>query len=182
MTITVATMITLSRLLLAPFIFYYLVTVQSLQAIILFVIAGITDLLDGYVARRYNQQSRAGELLDPIADKALLLLSFIAMSFVVSDVIVKYGIYFLLFKEIIFLVVGSLLYYQHDFFIKPSKLSRLAGMLEMFFLLLLFLLSFNYFVWPLQFYRYLTYLVCLPSLLLLFRYVVYINHFFKSKL
>jgi cardiolipin synthase len=53
---------------------------QRLAAIIIFLIAAISDGLDGYVARRYNQRSSLGVILDPIADKGLLLSGIITLS------------------------------------------------------------------------------------------------------
>ena len=44
-----------------------------LFAIVLFFLAGVTDYLDGYLARKYNAVSQLGEILDPIADKILIL-------------------------------------------------------------------------------------------------------------
>jgi cardiolipin synthase len=53
---------------------------QRFAAIIIFLVAAASDGLDGYVARRYNQRSRLGVILDPIADKGLLLSGVITLS------------------------------------------------------------------------------------------------------
>jgi len=53
---------------------------QRLAAIIIFLLAAVSDGLDGYVARRYNQRSSLGVILDPIADKGLLLSCIITLS------------------------------------------------------------------------------------------------------
>src|SRR5436853_1918044 len=53
---------------------------QRLVAILIFLVASISDGLDGYVARRYNQRSSLGVILDPIADKGLLLSGIITLS------------------------------------------------------------------------------------------------------
>src|SRR5881394_456691 len=53
---------------------------QRFAAIIVFLLAAASDGLDGYVARRYNQRSRLGVILDPIADKGLLLSGIITLS------------------------------------------------------------------------------------------------------
>src|ERR1044072_6527157 len=53
---------------------------QRFVAISIFVLAALSDGLDGYVARRYNQRSKLGIILDPIADKGLLLSGIITLS------------------------------------------------------------------------------------------------------
>src|SRR5437016_5233901 len=53
---------------------------QRFAAIIIFLLAAASDGLDGYVARRYNQRSQLGVILDPIADKGLLLSGIITLS------------------------------------------------------------------------------------------------------
>jgi CDP-diacylglycerol--glycerol-3-phosphate 3-phosphatidyltransferase len=53
---------------------------QRFTAIIIFLVAAVSDGLDGYVARRYNQRSALGVILDPIADKGLLLSGIITLS------------------------------------------------------------------------------------------------------
>ncbi len=90
---TTATYITLVRILLIPvfvgFAVYYARSVRihepdenlRIAAIATFAIAALSDLLDGWVARRFNQQSRLGAILDPLADKLLLLAAVITLSF-----------------------------------------------------------------------------------------------------
>ena len=71
---TFINILTLSRIILAAFIFLLLMTPNGyLMALILFFLAGITDYIDGYLARKYNAVSQFGEILDPIADKILIL-------------------------------------------------------------------------------------------------------------
>lgn len=67
-------LLSLSRILLAPFIGYFLWKgddLSTLICIVLLIVAGITDVFDGYLARRLNQVSRLGMVLDPLADKIL---------------------------------------------------------------------------------------------------------------
>jgi len=74
--------ITLFRILLIPvFIILFITPTEdrSLSAAVIFVVAAMTDLLDGYVARRTGQVTRLGKLLDPIADKLLVLSALILL-------------------------------------------------------------------------------------------------------
>ncbi|MHB8769496.1 MAG: CDP-alcohol phosphatidyltransferase family protein [Syntrophales bacterium] len=73
-------LLTLVRIILSPLIVILLIQGMFGKALIAFVIAGITDGLDGFLARVLGQQTVLGAYLDPIADKALLASSFITLS------------------------------------------------------------------------------------------------------
>jgi cardiolipin synthase len=73
-------MITLTRIILIPVFVTALVYQHYELALVLFVIAGLTDMLDGFMARLIDQKTKLGAFLDPLADKFLLLTSFILFS------------------------------------------------------------------------------------------------------
>ena len=74
-------LITLSRIILGAAIFVLLTRTEMYwYAFILFFLAGITDYYDGYLARKYNLVSQLGEILDPIADKILIVFLLFAIS------------------------------------------------------------------------------------------------------
>ncbi|MEC4889169.1 MAG: CDP-diacylglycerol--glycerol-3-phosphate 3-phosphatidyltransferase [Nitrospira sp.] len=75
-------LLTLVRILLIPVFVALFITPtpdRSLSAAIVFVVAAVTDLLDGYIARRTGQVTKLGKLLDPIADKLLVLSALILL-------------------------------------------------------------------------------------------------------
>lgn len=72
--------LTFSRLAAAPAVGYFIVTSQPTLALSLFFYAGVTDLIDGYLARHLNQQTVIGTVIDPMADKALMTISVVAMA------------------------------------------------------------------------------------------------------
>jgi cardiolipin synthase (CMP-forming) len=72
--------LTLMRMIFLPFIILKLVDGHYLSALILFVLAGLSDGLDGLLARTLKQQTMLGQYLDPIADKALLSTVFLVLS------------------------------------------------------------------------------------------------------
>lgn len=71
---TVPNILTFSRLIAAPLVGYFLVYDHHAAALGLFAYAGITDLVDGYIARRYNLQTVVGTIIDPMADKLLMTI------------------------------------------------------------------------------------------------------------
>jgi cardiolipin synthase (CMP-forming) len=73
-------LITLLRIILVPVIVILLIQGFFFKALIVFIVAGLSDALDGFLARVLKQQTVLGAYLDPIADKALLASSFITLS------------------------------------------------------------------------------------------------------
>jgi CDP-diacylglycerol--glycerol-3-phosphate 3-phosphatidyltransferase len=84
-------LLTFSRILLAAVIFLLLMSSDGyLMALILFFIAGITDYFDGYLARKYNAVSQIGEILDPIADKILILFVLFGLAVNLSSYLIGF--------------------------------------------------------------------------------------------
>ncbi|KAL1980317.1 hypothetical protein VTN96DRAFT_4375 [Rasamsonia emersonii] len=77
---TVPNILTFSRLAAAPIVGYLLVNNYHVAALSLFAYAGITDLIDGYIARRYNLQTVVGTIIDPAADKLLMTISVVCLA------------------------------------------------------------------------------------------------------
>lgn len=83
---TFINLLTLSRVFLAALIFVLLMSPDGyLLAFLLFLFAGITDYFDGYLARKYNAVSQLGEILDPIADKILILFILFGLAINLSS-------------------------------------------------------------------------------------------------
>jgi cardiolipin synthase len=80
--LTLPNLITVSRLFLVPVIVWFISDGTFLGAFIIFVIAGISDAVDGFIARQFNRRSKLGTYLDPIADKALLVSIYLSLTFV----------------------------------------------------------------------------------------------------
>jgi len=78
-TLSIPNIITLGRILLVPVIIWAIASNQMEIAFALFVVAGISDAVDGFLAKRFNMASELGALLDPIADKALLVSIYVAL-------------------------------------------------------------------------------------------------------
>jgi cardiolipin synthase (CMP-forming) len=79
--VTVANMITILRFVLVPGVVYALLSGRMDWAFAGFLIAGISDGVDGFVARHFNQRSELGAYMDPMADKLLLVCVFVVLGF-----------------------------------------------------------------------------------------------------
>lgn len=81
MKFTIPNFLSLLRMGLIPLFIIAVLDGESRKALLIFGIAGLTDALDGFIARFWNQQSPLGAYLDPIADKLLLTSAYIVLSF-----------------------------------------------------------------------------------------------------
>ena len=78
--ITIPNILTVSRMVLAPLVALFLVRQEFDRALWGLLVAGVTDGLDGFIAKWFNQSSRLGAILDPIADKFLMLATVLALT------------------------------------------------------------------------------------------------------
>lgn len=74
-----ANKITLARILLVPVVMVFLLTLNEMLAVFMFILAAITDGLDGYIARKNRLVTNMGKFLDPLADKLLISAVLIAL-------------------------------------------------------------------------------------------------------
>lgn len=82
--LTVANQLTILRMALAPLLVVLVLSRRLTWALVVFVVAGVTDLLDGLIARMGRQRTTLGAMLDPVADKILLASSFVALTWTSS--------------------------------------------------------------------------------------------------
>lgn len=142
---TVANQITLVRIMLIPvfviFAIYYSAGVragageESLRwaAVAVFVLAAASDGLDGWVARRFSQRSALGVVLDPIADKGLLLTAIITLSLYPWPVSLPLWFPVLVIARdvVIFVGCGLLKFFTGDIEVRPSIYGKMATALQM---------------------------------------------------
>jgi cardiolipin synthase len=108
-------------------------------AIVLFFVAGMTDALDGWIAKRFSCQSRLGSILDPMADKLLLAGSFITL-FVIG--LLPLWLLILVFLRDVMIVAGTVGYFlgtdaSQDELLAPSNLSKFNTALQITLVLFL---------------------------------------------
>jgi len=137
--------ISLLRILLVAPILYYIVTKRYELALILFFVAGFSDGVDGYLAKRYDWHTRIGALLDPIADKLLVGGTFITM--VVTGLVPAWLAALVVLRDVV--IVGGATAY--NFLVRPvegepTRISKLNTALQLLFIV--FVLSHEGFGWP----------------------------------
>lgn len=113
MKFTIPNLISVLRMGLVPLFIIAVLEGQSLRALILFLVAGLTDALDGFIARFANQQSLLGAYLDPIADKILLTAAYIALTVPSLNHGVQIPVWITVLvigRDVLLVVVGLILY------------------------------------------------------------------------
>ena len=101
MKINIPNVLTIFRIVLTPIFIlclFYNYPYARLWALIIFIVASITDAFDGHYARKYNQVTRHGQFLDPLADKILVSSAFI--SFAILDLIPYWMVGLIVFRDL----------------------------------------------------------------------------------
>jgi cardiolipin synthase (CMP-forming) len=116
--------ITLARVLSVPVIFWLLINDHSRIAFFVFVSAGVSDAVDGYLAKRFNWTTELGAYLDPLADKLLIVSIYIALA--VSRDIPLWLVIAVVSRDILILLAVLLSWLlAHPVRIKPLAVSKL---------------------------------------------------------
>ena len=100
--------ITLGRLLAVPVTIWLILNNLNLAAFWLFVVAGVSDAIDGYLAKRWDQVTEFGKYLDPLADKALLVSIYITLG--VQGHLESWLVIMVVFRDV--MIVGAVILYQ----------------------------------------------------------------------
>lgn len=118
--------LTILRFLFIPIILYFIFLGNYILGFLLFTLSGITDILDGFIARRFNLISNFGKLMDPLADK-LTQISVLA-TLVIVDIIPAWILAIVIFKELI-MVIGASFLYGKDVVVYSKWYGKLATVL-----------------------------------------------------
>jgi cardiolipin synthase len=116
--------LTLIRILTIPFFLVYLSYHRYLEALIVFIFGGITDFLDGWIARWMNQQTALGAYLDPIADKLLIITSFIMLG--LMDGIPEWLSIVIVSRDVLILVGYGMVYVlvEEKMYVRPTTIGK----------------------------------------------------------
>jgi cardiolipin synthase len=103
--VTLPNLITIARLFLVPLTVWLIVSGEHVTAFIAFIVAGVSDAVDGFLARHFNLRSVLGSYLDPLADKVLLVSIYV--TFAVLDEIPAWVTILVVSRDI--LIVGAVM-------------------------------------------------------------------------
>jgi len=126
---TIPNLITILRVLLVPIFIIYMINDRTLGSLIIFVIAGASDALDGFIARVFHKKSDLGAYLDPLADKILLIAAYITLA--ILKMIPAWLAVLIISRDVIILL-GVLILYLNRYPVKihPSLLSKSTTCLQ----------------------------------------------------
>lgn len=121
--------LTITRIILVPVIVIFLIQEEYLKSLVVFTVAGLTDALDGILARLLNKKTTLGAFLDPLADKTLIVTTFVALS--VFGLIPGWLSVIVISRDLIILIgiiVLSLMSAPYE--IKPVFISKITTTLQ----------------------------------------------------
>lgn len=143
-TISLPNLITLARLLSVPLIVSLILSHQLKVAFIFFTIAGLSDALDGFLARIFKSRTTLGAYLDPIADKALLVGVFTALGHTgLADIWV---VVLVVFRDV--LIIGGIILlflFKNNIEMKPLMVSKINTVVQLAYALFILAQGDSYF-------------------------------------
>ena len=119
--------LTVIRFILIPFIFITVISHHYLIGLIIFTISAITDILDGYIARKYNYITDIGKLIDPLADKLTQISLLLALT--ILNILPWWILAVVFIKECIMIITASVLYSRKDVVVYSKWYGKLATIL-----------------------------------------------------
>ncbi|HXH72614.1 MAG TPA: CDP-alcohol phosphatidyltransferase family protein [Mariprofundaceae bacterium] len=132
--LSIPNLLTLARILLTPFIVYAIVDNRPVLALLLMGVAGFTDMLDGAIARYFNQRSTVGAYLDPLADKLMLIRTIVTLFLLGS--IPLFLFLAVIFRDVV-IVVGAIVYelVTHKLEMQPTLTSKATTFMQIMLVL-----------------------------------------------
>lgn len=113
-------LISLARLLAVPLIVWLMVVGEWQIAFLTFCLAGVSDAVDGFIAKRFNAQSELGRYLDPLADKALIVAIYVTLG--VQELLPAWLVILVVSRDLL-IVGGSMLLYALNLRYAPNPLA-----------------------------------------------------------
>jgi cardiolipin synthase len=132
MTVSIPNLITLARILSVPLVVWAITSGEMLIAFILFLAAGISDAIDGFLAKRFNMASEVGAYLDPLADKALIVSIYVSLG--IAEAIPRWLVILVVSRDI--MIIGAFMLswlIGRPMQVKPLLVSKLNTVAQIVF-------------------------------------------------
>ena len=137
-------LITVARILSVPILVWAIAGHQMLLAFLLFLAAGISDAVDGFLAKRFNMQTELGAYLDPLADKVMIVSIYVTLG--ITEAAPRWLVILVVSRDI--MIVGAVILswvLDHPMTIRPLMVSKLNTVAQILFVgLLLACLGFDF--------------------------------------
>jgi len=117
--VNIPNFLTVIRFVLIPIFAYLLCTEHYAAAVIVFLSGGLTDILDGYIARKYNLITSWGKIADPMADKLMQLTALFILSIVKK--IIPFELLAIIIAKEIFMGIGALVLYKQNNYVVSAN-------------------------------------------------------------
>jgi cardiolipin synthase (CMP-forming) len=165
---TIPNLITTFRIILTPIFVIYIINDELMTGLGVLIICGLSDGVDGLVARVFNQKSKLGAYLDPLADKIILTSAFVTLS--IRGFLPAWLTVMVISRDLLILMGVVILFLNNiKINIKPALSSKITTVLQ--FLTVIFVLSKRYFLNFETFYHYLFYLTALFTIISFLQYM-----------
>lgn len=165
---TIPNIITMIRILLTPLFVIYLINDQLLTGLVILVICGVSDGLDGLIARVFKQKSKLGSYLDPLADKIILMSAFIALS--IRGFLPSWLSVAVISRDMLIMIGVVILYLADvDLNIKPAISSKITTCFQ--FLTVIAVLAREYLLNYQDYYLYLYYVTIFFTIVSFLQYL-----------
>jgi cardiolipin synthase len=166
--LTLPNLLSVFRILLVPVFLWSLLNRKSFEALLLFFLAGLTDVLDGWTARIWHQRTKIGTILDPAGDKLLMATSYVVLSIssLATPNFIPIWLTVVVFARDLLIVTGAFIAYlswKQKIFM-PSLLGKISTICQVGTVFLVLLLNFYRVApWYMRGVYYLTLLATLAS-------------------
>ena len=111
------------RMIMIPFAGYFFAINKIQVATIIFILACATDILDGYIARKYNLITDIGKIIDPLADKGMQITMLVSMG--AAELMPWFVVIFIFLKEVM-MCLGGVLLYKSKIILPANKYGKIA--------------------------------------------------------
>ena len=164
--------LTIIRFALIPVFAYYLYMGEYIYAVLVFILAGATDILDGFIARKFCMTSNWGKIADPMADKLMQITALVVLS-AIKGIIPLWLLIFVVVKESFMGLGGLFLYKQKKYVVSADWYGKMASVVFFVVIILIMLKDTIRFIPDIQV------LIAIAFLAVLFAFFMYIKTFIR---